>query len=221
VRFLKLFFSLALIAVLLCTGVQGATVTNSIYKNDFMSVGSSATFDSTFTPDNANEIGIPLTVSRDGDCGLWLSPDKKVFNLTTTGTTIRTTIRIPSNAKMGSYECRVVYSSPISGMTRASIAVPYYLNVTNGTNGYREVEPVPTATPVPEAPSEKLTAQETHAKAISTAMTSATTRTTEQAPNSEGKPDSIAGTTIAAGIAGLLIAAFAIVGIWDYRRGKR
>jgi len=199
--------------------VQGATVTNSIYQNNFMSAGSSATFDSTFTPDSASEIGVPMTVSKDGDCALWLSPDTKAFNLTTTGTVIRTTIRIPSNARMGKYECRVIYSSPPSGMIRANIAVPYYINVTNGTNGYREIEtPVPTAT---AAPSEKLTAQETNAKPVSLPVTTALIEQTRPDQNPAGKPEGIPTNTIAAAIAGLLLMSLVVVGIYDYRRGKR
>ena len=184
-----------------------------------MSVGSSATFESVFTPDNANEIGIPMSVSKDGDCALWLTPDIKAFNLTTTGSKITTTIRIPSNAKMGKYECRVIYSSPPMGMIRANIAVPYYINVTNGVNGYREIE-----TPTPTITTHAETSTATTYQSVPVTKKDTTIPITQSTIEHEQNASIgfLQGTnTLIAVCAAVLLTLFGVVMAYDARRGKR
>jgi len=204
--------------------VSAVTVTNSKFS-DSISAGSSASFTMSLSPDIAQEIGIPLTVSMDGGaCSPWVSTSTQKVTLTTQSTPVTAQIQVPTTAINGAYACRVQYTSPPSGMVQSRIEVPISLSVTggktapvvvtapisSGSGGISAQQPVPAVT---------VTAKPTVAS-TQAANTQAPVVVETTAPAPIPQPPTGMG-FFAAMVATALVVLFAAVIVFDTKRGGK
>jgi hypothetical protein len=216
-------FLLMLTALIVISPVSSATVTNSIHRVN-LTPAQTDVFQFTFTPDRANEIGVPMKVSMDeGNCSNWVSVDVKSFNLTTSGTKITATTKVPSDVVNGYYVCTVVATAPAQGMVSMAIGVPLKINITGG----KEPTPTPTQTnivshaetPTPAAIEHGFS--QDNASGVSNYQNPVGIEKNGVGEAPVGKPEGIPTSTIAAAIAGLLVMSFCTVGVYDAYRGRK
>jgi hypothetical protein len=208
----KLFFIILLIALCI-TSASAVTVTNSRYRGS-ISAGGQDSFFMVLKSDTPAEIGIPLVVSMDsGNCSEWVTPDTKSIKLTSEGVPVTAKISVPVDSYNGNYLCRVSYMAPAQGMIQSELQVPFSITVKGGKDA---PEPVIT-TPITTIQTPTVTIQAKVPVQIPFVAQVAPKEPTAEIPIVW----LMGGFMIVYIIGGILGAAFIVVLIVDYRRGKK
>jgi len=139
-----------------------------------------------------------------GDCREWVQVDKESLNLIPDGVQVKASITVPTDAYNGNYRCAVTYTAPKAGIVTSQIEVPIKIAITGGKDAPVKITEAPTEAPV----------KPTGTQATLTAPVQPT-----DAP--AGFPDMPFTTTAGMLIAGVIAVVFAVVVVFDYRRGKR
>jgi len=196
---MKYIFLLYFVLILIISSQAHAlTVINSKYITE-LTPGSTDAFTMTLNPDNAGEIGIPLTVGMDeGNCSGWVTPDKTGITLSSGDSLIIASIAVPEDVYDGVYRCYVQYTTPSKSMVRSQLQVPVIITVSGGKEA-----PAPITTSAP-------------------AITVQAPAKEQEIPvsNPDYQPE------LPFGFTGLILvgcigSSFIIVTVYDYRRGKK
>ena len=142
-----------------------------------------------------------LTTGMDtGNCSEWVTLDKTGIKLVTTGTPVKASISVPSDATNGLHRCYAQFTAPQVGMVSSQIAVPFTIVVTGG----KQPTIAPTIAQVTSAaPTMKAPAQEPLVPTLA------------QVELVSGPAPSIPYLWI---VGGILAMAFVITMIYDWRR---
>jgi hypothetical protein len=204
----KSFFLLFVVCAVIVSGVSALTITPPRY-NETVSAGSTVSFDVSLVSDNPSEKVIE-TVKTTGDCSGWvvIQPGAPV----PLPATFHVIGNIPDSATNGRTRCDISFAQPQSGQITMIIQMPITFNVSNGVN--------PTPTPTATFTTVPTTTIQTTIPTTTSTILPTTTRTPEQTPvpthTHTGLPLDPAVILVS-----IIIAAFIIVVVYDYRRGFR
>jgi hypothetical protein len=202
-----LFF--VLISMFFLVGCVSAMTITPVRYNESTPVGSTVSFDVSLKGDTTNEVMIE-TVSVTGDCAQWVTvtPGAPV----PLPATFHVIGNIPASATNGRTRCDISFAQPQSGQITAIIGFPLTFNISNGVN--------PTPTPTPILTTVPTTTIQTTIPTTTSTILPTTTRTPEQTPvpthTHTGLPLDPAVILVS-----IIIAAFIVVAVYDYRRGFR
>lgn len=137
-----IFLTFLFILILCVSQVSATTVQNSKYLNT-LSVGDSDIFEMKLTADTKNEIGLPLTISKEGDCE-FIKVDKEKILISDIPETITANIHVPANSVNGLHKCEIMFTAPSNGMAQSRIGVPFLITVVGGLDATTTTTATPT-----------------------------------------------------------------------------
>ena len=138
-----IFLTFLFILILCVSQASATTVQNSKYLNT-LSAGDSDIFEMKLTADTKNEIGLKLTITKEGDCE-FIEVNKEKILISDIPQSVTASIKIPTGSINGLHKCEIMFTAPSNGMATARIGVPFLITVTNGVNA----TPTPTITTLP------------------------------------------------------------------------
>jgi len=125
-----IFLTFLFILILCVSQASATTVQNSKYLNT-LSVGDSDIFEMKLTADTKNEIGLPLAISKEGDCE-FIKVDKEKILISDISQSVTTSIKIPTGSINGLHKCEIMFTAPSNGMAQSRIGVPFLITVVGG-----------------------------------------------------------------------------------------